>query len=136
MSTRANIIIQDSQSKLWFYRHSDGYPDGAMPTLRKFMERIAGGQYRNNVSQSAGNLVLIGAEEYGNLNLGETYSSMMGWKCGSYEPTSGRHGDIEFLYVLDLDEKTIKCYSTPFSFESNKKDGLQFVEEFKQEVTA
>jgi hypothetical protein len=52
MSTRSNIIIKETFSylegsekvtktdKLFFYRHSDGYPDGALPLLLKFMEGI------------------------------------------------------------------------------------------------
>ena len=27
MSTRANIIIKDARTTLYFYRHSDGYPE-------------------------------------------------------------------------------------------------------------
>ena len=41
MSTRANIKVKDSYDTLWFYRHSDGYPEGAIPTIDKFMQLVA-----------------------------------------------------------------------------------------------
>ena len=41
MSTRANILVKDAfGEKLWFYRHSDGYPSGALPLLRVFMKAV------------------------------------------------------------------------------------------------
>jgi hypothetical protein len=64
ISTRCNVIIKDQYSKLYFYRHSDGYPEGVAPTRRKFMEYVRTGNIRDNVSQSAGWLVLIGHGEY------------------------------------------------------------------------
>src|SRR5690348_10367703 len=77
MSTRANIILQETFSwedekneqqttteRLYFYRHSDGYPDGTMPSLKIFIDWVKKGKIRDNVSQSAGWLILIGAMEY------------------------------------------------------------------------
>jgi hypothetical protein len=106
MSTRANILIKDSHDELWFYRHSDGYPEGTMPTLSEFMRRIVEGEIRNNVSQASGWLIVIGHEEYAEQR--EKYPHIGGWKVGAYEPTTGEHGDINYLYVVDLDEKTIE----------------------------
>lgn len=67
MSTRANIIIKESYSyndekgkeinvtnQLFFYRHSDGYPDGAMPTLNIFMEWLKSGKIRTDLQQATG----------------------------------------------------------------------------------
>jgi hypothetical protein len=120
MSTRANIIIKDKYGQLIFYRHSDGYPEGALPTLKKFMSWVKDGKIRDNVDQAAGWLILIGAEEYGEIYEGcgkytpkktltspDPNNEFSGWNCGSYEPTTSIHGDIEYLYTLDLDEKTI-----------------------------
>ncbi len=121
MSTRANIIIKDEYEKLWFYRHSDGYPEGTLPTLKKFMRWVKEKRIRDNAQQAAGWLIVIGNEEYRGKNFLAHYSdddkkivgvdvqhepghagSMSGWKVGEYEPTSKQHGDIEFLYTLDL----------------------------------
>ena len=60
MSTRANIVIKDEYSELWFYRHSDGYPEGTLPTLTEFLDAVKAGLIRNNVSQAAGWLIIIG----------------------------------------------------------------------------
>lgn len=124
MSTRTNIVIKGNWGKIWFYRHSDGYPEGTMPTLQKFIEWIRSGKIRNNTEQASGWLILIGAIEYNTLPKFElepksTYSQYgniatikppQDWKCGAYEPAVGVHGDIEYLYVIDLEVKTISCY--------------------------
>lgn len=122
MSTRANIVIKDSQwgmeRELWFYRHCDGYPEGALPTLKRFCDWVRDGKIRDNVGQAAGWLILIGAEEYAYdwhtdkiRSLQEVASprddSFSGWKCGAYEPTTGEHGDIEFLYTIDLTNRIL-----------------------------
>ena len=64
MSTIANVIIKDESDKLYFYRHSDGYPEGTMPSLNIFLNWIKEGKIRNNISQSAGWLIILGAIEY------------------------------------------------------------------------
>lgn len=128
MSTRANIVIKDSSDKLFFYRHSDGYPEGAMPTLSIFMKWLTDKKIRNNVSQVAGWLVVIGAMEYATIpafkvtertpfkgyTVKDTDLSSINppadWKCGAYEPTTGIHGDIEYLYVIDVEKKEISCF--------------------------
>jgi hypothetical protein len=127
MSTRANIIIKEtfpSYKKLFFYRHSDGYPEGTLPTLNKFLDLVKSGKIRDNISQSAGWLVLLGAIEYQSLPNGlfeqtnkkpyerETDALIedlipADWKCGAYEPTTGIHGDIEYLYEINLTDKTL-----------------------------
>lgn len=113
MSTRANIIVTDGYDKLWFYKHCDGYPEGALPTLKKFMAAVKDGTIRENPGQAAGWLILLGAEEYDvqadftQKTYKEDGSREKNWKVGAIEPTIGQHGDIEFLYTLDLDKKVI-----------------------------
>lgn len=120
MSTRCNIIIKDEQDQLIFYRHSDGYPEGTLPTLKKFMSWVQDKKIRNNVGQAAGWLILIGAKEYESVYVGagkhepkptltepSTTDKFTGWQCGAYEPTTGIHGDIEYLYTLDVVKLTI-----------------------------
>jgi len=124
MSTRANVIIKDRYGQVWFYRHSDGYPEGTMPTLEKFLDLVKSGKIRDNVSQASGWLIIMGAEEYKAAQIKDkSYEGLTeqeekewrnkiptepkDWKVGAYEPTTGQHGDIEFLYTIDLDKKTI-----------------------------
>lgn len=120
MSTRANIVIKDKYDKLFFYRHSDGYPSGVEETLTKLMSFLQTGKLRNNASQFAGWLILLGAIEYGAIPAFTKNESGYGdmdtvevpkdWKVGAYEPTTGIHGDIQYLYVIDLDSKTCLGY--------------------------
>jgi hypothetical protein len=129
MSTRCNVRIKDKQGdELLFYRHSDGYPEGALPTLKTFMQWVADGKIRSNVEQASGWLILIGAKEYDtryerqpdgsykdvkkeNLLEPDLHDHGYEWKCGAYEPSVCIHGDIEFLYTLDLHELTITIYN-------------------------
>ena len=123
MSTRSQIIIKDERDEQWFYRHSDGYPSGNMPSLFKLMQWYDEGKIRKNVEQSCGWLVLIGADEYGyvydyksekqtrkkTLTSPSKKDSISGWKYGAYEicPKKEKHGDIEWLYTIDIVSNTI-----------------------------
>lgn len=128
MSTRANIIIKDNfGGKLFFYRHSDGYPEGTMPTLNIFLNWLKEGQIRKDLQQASGWLIVLGAIEYNALPKFKTEKSDFNrkaygdidsiqkpedWKVGAYEPTTGIHGDIEFLYIIDIDKATVKVFDT------------------------
>ena len=127
MSTRCNVIIKDEYDKLYFYRHSDGYPEGAMPTLKLFIDWLKDGKIRDNVGQAAGWLIILGAMEYDSIPgyaRPDYYGSPKDFKCGAYEPTTGIHGDIEFLYIIDLKAKTVGCYDEW----SDEGKGLNLVE--------
>lgn len=103
MGTRANIIITDGNSTLFFYRHSDGYPEETGKSLAEFVKGYAE-KMRDNVVQSAGWLIIHGREEYSD-QLGGGYA----WKVGAYEPTDSLHGDVEYIYIIDLVAKTLEC---------------------------
>lgn len=105
MSTRANVIIKDSFSKLFFYRHSDGYPEVTGRSLKSFVKKYTQVKFRLDVMQSAGWLIIKGYQEYSNGKDGSKYDT---WKVGAYEPTTEIHGDIEYLYVIDLDTRELK----------------------------
>ncbi len=108
MSTRANIVVSDEHGELWFYRHSDGYPEGAKPMLDDFVEAVNDGRVRNNTGQAAGWLIVAGHAEYSTPHAPKSDSFGMEWKCGSIEPTRGQAGDIEYLYRIELDKKPVK----------------------------
>ena len=97
MSTRCNILIKDESTQLFFYRHSDGYPECAGESLKQFCEGYKK-HLRNNVTQSAGWLIIHGSKEYSGSN------ASYGWKVGAYEPTDSIHWDIDFLYEIDLSD--------------------------------
>lgn len=124
MSTRANIVVKNGREKLIFYRHSDGYPEGTMPLLEKFLNEVKIGNIRDNVSQSAGWLIEFGRQEmieqekqlqkeFG-IHFKKDFRPSIfgyGWKVGYIEPTTCIHDDIEYLYTIDLQKKTIKVKS-------------------------
>lgn len=111
MSTRANIKVIEGDAVLWFYRHSDGYPEGAMPLLNEFMGYLESGAIRQDISQASGWLILLGHQEY--IKEGHAKEKpdkddgFSGWKVGSIEPTTQQHGDIEYLYTIDIKAKSL-----------------------------
>jgi len=112
MSTRANIVIKDNYSKLWFYRHSDGYPETTAESLGVFMSWLRSGMIRDNTGQAAGWLIILGNSEYDQGRTPNKEDNFSGWKVGAYEPTTGIHGDIEYLYEIDLEKQTLRCFDT------------------------
>lgn len=118
MSTRCNVVVTDEfGAKIMFYRHSDGYPSGVAPTLGEFLRLVKTNRLRDNAEQSAGWLIVLGYEEYSQGDYGNDLAkmrgntegtNMSGWKVGAYEPSTGIHGDIEYLYEIDLKAKALK----------------------------
>jgi hypothetical protein len=132
MSTRANVVLSESYSdsygkkvteKMYFYRHSDGYPEGTLPSLNKFMEWLKAGKIRDNLTQASGWLVVLGALEYDTIPKCErkepitasctayakveTIEEPKDWKAGAFEPTTCIHGDIQWLYEINLTKRTL-----------------------------
>lgn len=108
MSTRAQVIVKDSYEEVWFYRHSDGYPKGTLPTLAKFLKWVSDGLIRKDASQSAGWLVIIGHTEYNVPDEPDQTDVHYNWKVGAYEPCApNKHGDIEYLYTIDVEKLTV-----------------------------
>lgn len=111
MSTRANIVITDDVNTLYFYRHSDGYPDCTGKDLLEFVKGYTNQSMRDNPSQSAGWLVIRGHVEYYPKWRYQACpdDKAYGWKVGAYEPTNSLHGDVEYIYVIHLKERRISC---------------------------
>lgn len=143
MSTRANVVLQDGDRKLFFYRHSDGYPEGVLPTLNKFCDWIKSGKIRNNLSQSSGWIIMLGAMEYktvpstafeqkkvskhgGNEDYEIHFDSPKDWKVGAYEPTDGLHGDIAYIYTINIYDGSIKVEEA--NYESDVKTFVDITE--------
>jgi hypothetical protein len=107
MSTRSQVIIKDAYDEQWFYRHSDGYPSGNLPQLQKLIKWYDDGLIRDNIEQSAGWLIIIGAEEYRNYTT-NPFEPNDTWEHGSYEISVPRErGDIEYLYTINIKDKTL-----------------------------
>jgi len=128
MSTRSNIKVTGQFGEdLWFYRHSDGYPEGAMPLIQKFMGYVRDKRIRTDKSQACGWLIMLGNQEYERCGLEPGHDvNISGWQVGSIEPTTGEHGDIEFLYEIHLDPLALKINGHSVDWE---KDPEQIGEE-------
>lgn len=111
MSTRCNILVKDRYQKQWFYRHSDGYPSCTAESLKTFIRWMVDGLIRKEVSQGSSWLIVLGNTEYAKDDLcsgREPSGGLSGWKVGAYEVTDGKHGDIAYLYTIDLQKETVK----------------------------
>lgn len=99
MSTRCNVVITKKGKKdVILYHHHDGYPDGVGADLEKY---LANKSFKT--PSSCGNF-LVGIED------------------DEYEKTVCLHGDIEYLYTIDLDANTIKCQEADNWDELKTKD--------------
>lgn len=87
MSTRCNILIKHTgYNDIILYHHHDGYPQGVGYDLHCRLKKIEGRWYETDI---ANNLVKDTEDEY--------------------EITSCIHGDIDYLYTIDCNTKTLKC---------------------------
>ena len=105
MSTRAYIRINDGGDLFQLYHHHDGYPDGVGAMLKDFLKKQykQGGWYGDEIA----NDLVKGKLTYEHKDL---YGKKMVDSDDEYEITSCIHGDEEYVYVIDCDEETLKCY--------------------------
>jgi hypothetical protein len=104
MSTRANIkIVGESYQTTILYRHCDGYPLGLGAELDDFVanhgyEPIYTDAYAKEIIKSLGEDI---------------------------EFTSSIHGDIEYLYVINLVEKKYSMYKVTYDYTKTWNEGRQ-----------
>ena len=131
MSTRANVVIKDGFGELIFYRHSDGYPECTGEDLKKFvLDYSPNGHLRPDAMQSSGWLIIRGYLDKNYQNRDGGYA----WKVGAYEPTPHLHGDAEYVYVIDLDERSLEAFE-PIGrqyWDSPKHENLKLSKQFKR----
>lgn len=109
MSTRCQIKVIANGKELMLYHHCDGYPEGVGMCLLKLMERYKDGkQYRSD------------ADDLLNLMITK----------GDFEITFANHGDIEFLYEMNFDKKTVTCHSV-----DNWDGDMKYLSEYKLEYS-
>lgn len=103
MGTRAAIRVVDANREtLYFYQHSDGYPEGTLPLLNKLMEDVKSGKLRDNTMQFAGWLIRSSIAEY---------VTGQDWKSSYIEPATAKiwskDGDREYFYTVNLTKRTV-----------------------------
>ena len=89
MSTRSNIVIQNGSTRLYLYRHYDGYPGETGADLVEKLRASKG-------SVEAFIVALLGDQHP---------ATSYGGPRQIYEVTSELHGDIEWIYALRFDGK-------------------------------
>lgn len=103
MATRANIYIQDydNNTKIWLYRHYDGYLTGCGCNLAKIIKQIekTAGNWPNNLFSRLVTKLLN--EKHRDRSI--------------YEITDCQHGDIEYLYKITIQNEK-------FSIEAQKRN--------------
>lgn len=105
MSTRAAIIIKDSRNFHNVYHHCDGYPEG----VGKELEEV----FIDCDANTTANDALVNILDF----------------SSEYERTSCIHSDEEYIYVVDMDSRTISCYSVEGKYFMNAS--MKVVEECK-----
>ena len=100
MSTRANIIIKDGVKNVYLYQHHDGYICGGLGDALTLVC-----PHYFNKGYSVEEIVKRLVKEQHSHKLFVSPLSEFNIK-----PTSGIHGDIEFLYEIDIRNKVLLGY--------------------------
>lgn len=107
MSTRANVVIKKADDNgavnyAQLYHHHDGYCSGLGDALSEYMAEIEvmPDEEKKKVLKTP-------------VSLAKWFADDKRFVEFEYEGTDvNLHGDIEYLYVIDLTKETITCYST------------------------
>lgn len=107
MSTRCNIIIQDSKNpSALLYRHCDGYPENAGVELKRLVEKYSTeNQYTTPCDFAT---YLIRYRKKCNPDLNFLYTKSEGYIL-PYELAPCVQSDIDYLYFIDLQQKNVRC---------------------------
>ena len=105
MSTRCCIeVVQtfgngegDNRKSCMLYHHHDGYPEGVGYDLKR--------RFKPQTTFKSG------------WDIDCIVNELIKDQDDEYEFTAFKHGDIEYLYVINCNEQTIKCYECQWIFE-------------------
>lgn len=87
MSTRASIIVKDSDSEHTSYHHCDGYIEGVGEELKEFI----GTQYKPDKRTAD-----------------ELCRQLEDWDDSYEYDDCGVHGDVEYIYTVNILTNTVK----------------------------
>lgn len=145
MSTRSMILItgKDEYTTQTYslYKHSDGYPTGNLPIILEAIKRAKeivdasnkrwadcnspGDERTIQPNMLTGCVIGAATSEYGmGASIEETYQTL-------FKPEMVDHGDIEWMYLLNTDDNTLKIYGC--EYEIGYRDPMSYVEELKDE---
>lgn len=94
MSTRAHIRIKDQYGEISLYNHCDGYPSELGMTLKRYL---------NSLDIWEADMIAY------QLTKGDAIEDdFFHWHI--ITPTTCLHGDEAYIYVIDIEKKTLVCY--------------------------
>lgn len=98
MSTRAHIEVRQGKKKNYIYHHCDGYPSGVGMELKDELEKkhFFDKDKQFGIRKTTNMICNIDSQ---------------------YRVDSGFHGDEDYYYVVDCDNRTLTCYDVPSDFE-------------------
>lgn len=101
MSTRCNIKLIEKDQIIWLYHHHDGYPRylGAF-LLTKYNDTFKDKNKYIDAFDLANELIKDKDDD-------------------EFELTNGIHGDIEYLYEIDIDKREIRCFEIGYEKQGN-----------------
>lgn len=91
MSTRANVIVENEHLSIYLYQHCDGYPKYLGGIIAEFLRSEEAQEYKGELMNLAGALMLYSAKK----------APRPGYMPSILVPTSGIHGDIQYLYTIN-----------------------------------
>ena len=114
MSTRCNIGVYEEEDQklekpnIILYKHSDGYPEGTLPLLKKFMENPKNNRNRYDSEYESAWLIhtLINQQIEDSIEYGYNLPHV------GYGICEDIHGDIEYYYAVYPDR--IEVYKAGF----------------------
>lgn len=103
MATRANIKIIEGDKVTWLYHHWDGYPKylGAF-LLWRLYNKLENTNHYIDTCDIVNGLLKDKVDD-------------------GFEYTTDMHGDIEYLYEVNIDNRTLKCFEMEFIETPNEK---------------
>jgi len=91
VSTRASIQLIDGSDTLYFYQHSDGYPEGLGEWLRRCLQLPCVQGCKGDIEYLAGMLLMEVNRDY--IERNQRQPDMV--------PALDVHGDESYTYVID-----------------------------------
>ena len=121
MSTRSQIrFTGNNDITTQIYRHSDGYPEGVIPDLKKFFAWYESEPQARHGDSSYATADFI---YFSKATLSEDLKKAGAYKIGMGVENKGEiHGDEEYLYTVDVDTHNVKVQEADekLGFEKSK----------------
>lgn len=129
MSTRSIIVVHGrdlhNDAVVRLYKHSDGYPTGALGVINEALEAAQKNKYtpiygddkkpRINVSTLVGLLIAAGTSEYGmgvQIDTDFDDEKLANFSGAEFNRKKhlGRQSDLEWVYIIDVNKQTVSIF--------------------------